>query len=186
MFQIAQFFRIDLRELIAANPQIRNPEAIFPGDILCVPGLVPYPCSIVLQRATSLPTGTEAAALVYLSASGTQAISVIASLPQPFTLGAYDIYVAEAIVPEAAGGPGDQLFPTPEEPPTWSTTISFPTALRPTPNTVVQIRPSNSTTGASGEVILSAVLSACRPMASRRITTGRRSPRRRRRRRTHN
>lgn len=37
MFLIAQRFGISLEALIAANPQIPNPNLIFPGQIVCVP-----------------------------------------------------------------------------------------------------------------------------------------------------
>ncbi|MGI6557795.1 MAG: LysM peptidoglycan-binding domain-containing protein [Limnochordia bacterium] len=38
MFLIAQRFGVSLNALIAANPHISNPNLIFPGDVLCVPG----------------------------------------------------------------------------------------------------------------------------------------------------
>ena len=37
MFFIAQRFNIPLNNLIAANPHIKNPNVLYPGDILCVP-----------------------------------------------------------------------------------------------------------------------------------------------------
>ena len=37
MFSIAQRFGVSLNALIAANPQIPNPNLIFPGQIVCVP-----------------------------------------------------------------------------------------------------------------------------------------------------
>ncbi|NMB02065.1 MAG: SafA/ExsA family spore coat assembly protein [Firmicutes bacterium] len=37
MFTIAQRFGVSLNSLIAANPQITNPNLIFPGQIVCVP-----------------------------------------------------------------------------------------------------------------------------------------------------
>ena len=45
MFSIAQRFGVSLDALIAANPQITNPNLIFPGDVLCVPGAAP-PCRV--------------------------------------------------------------------------------------------------------------------------------------------
>ena len=38
MYLIAQRYGISLNALIAANPQIGDPNLIFPGDVLCVPG----------------------------------------------------------------------------------------------------------------------------------------------------
>lgn len=43
MFLIAQRFGVSLDALIAADPQIPNPNLIFPGDVLCVPGTAPPP-----------------------------------------------------------------------------------------------------------------------------------------------
>ena len=37
MFTIAQLFGVSLQALINANPQISNPNQIFPCDVLCVP-----------------------------------------------------------------------------------------------------------------------------------------------------
>ncbi|NMA91879.1 MAG: SafA/ExsA family spore coat assembly protein [Firmicutes bacterium] len=38
MYFIAKRYGVSLDALIAANPQIANPNLIFPGDVLCVPG----------------------------------------------------------------------------------------------------------------------------------------------------
>lgn len=43
MFQIAQRFGISLQRLIDANPQITNPNLIFPGQVICIPTGIP-PC----------------------------------------------------------------------------------------------------------------------------------------------
>ena len=43
MFTIAQRFGVSLNALIAANPQIPNPNLIFPGQIVCVPTTTPPP-----------------------------------------------------------------------------------------------------------------------------------------------
>jgi spore coat assembly protein SafA len=38
MFEIARRNNISLTALIAANPQISNPDLIFPGQLICIPG----------------------------------------------------------------------------------------------------------------------------------------------------
>ncbi|MDP2871642.1 MAG: SafA/ExsA family spore coat assembly protein [Bacillota bacterium] len=43
MFTIAQKFGVSLAALIAANPQIPDPNVIFPGQQICVPGAPPPP-----------------------------------------------------------------------------------------------------------------------------------------------
>ncbi len=37
LFFIARRFSVDLGELIAANPQIEDPDMIYPGDQICIP-----------------------------------------------------------------------------------------------------------------------------------------------------
>lgn len=161
MSRIAQFFRITPRDLAAANQHIQGPGILLTGDVLCVPGLVPYPSCWLLQAAKTLPLGAGAAAYLHLEANGTLAIGIVARLPQPWQFGDFDIYRAETIVPGVEEGPDNQLFATPEEPPTWATNIGFPASLGPTPDTVVQIRPANSETGVSGAVLLTGLLATC-------------------------
>jgi len=115
----------------------------------------------VLQRQLNLATGIEAAALVYLSAQGTLSVSVVGVLPPPATFGNFDLYIATVLIPEIDGGFGNQLFPTPEDPPTLATTISFPTVAQLTPTSTVEVRPSNSTTGIDGPVLLRGTLQNC-------------------------
>lgn len=44
MYLIARHFGISLDELIAANPQVRDPNLIYPGQVLCIPKRMPVPC----------------------------------------------------------------------------------------------------------------------------------------------
>lgn len=44
MFSIARRFGISLNDLIAANPQVRDPNLIFPGQVLCIPAQAPVTC----------------------------------------------------------------------------------------------------------------------------------------------
>ena len=56
MFEIAKRYNISLTALIAANPQIANPNRIFPGQVLCIPAaVVPMP----LPMPMPLPTPIE-------------------------------------------------------------------------------------------------------------------------------
>lgn len=162
MFKIAQFFRVRLDTLILANPHIPNPAFIVPGDMLCVPGLVSFPCCIVMQPLVNVPVGTEAVALVHTPSVGGEAVTVAGTLPSPSVFGDYNTYIASVIIPEIDGGPGDVLYPTPEDPPTYSTTIEIPTAARLSPNTRVIIEPFKEGEGLSGPVILEARLKNCR------------------------
>lgn len=156
-FNIAQMFRVRLEALAVNNPHIQNPNLIFPGDVLCVPGLIAYPCCIVLRSVVRVPFGTGGAAFINFAPQGGQAVNITATLPQPQAFGNFDIYVGEILIPDI-GGFGNQLFPTPQDPPNWSTRIDIPTVAQITPNSRAVVRPSDSVTGASGPVILEGIV----------------------------
>ena len=152
-YNISQMFRVRLEALAANNPHIPNANVLFPGDVLCVPGFIPYPCCTTLQPRGRVPFGTGGVAYVNFGPRGGQAVSFMATLPQPTIFGNFDMYTAEIIIPDT-GGFGNQLFPTPEDPPTWSTRIELPTAASILPNSVVVIRLYNSVTGTPGAILL--------------------------------
>lgn len=152
-FNISQMFRVRLEALVVNNPHIPNPNLIFPGDVLCVPGLIHYPCCVVLRSLVRVPFGTGGVAFVNFAPQGGQSVIISATLPKPETFGNFDIYVGEILIPDI-GGFGNQLFPPPQTPPNWSTRIDIPIVAQISPNSRVVIRPSNSTTGVSGPVIL--------------------------------
>ena len=51
-------------------------------------------------------------------------------------------------------------FPTPQNPPNWSTRIDIPTVAQISPNSRVLVYPSNSRTGASGPVVLEGIVNS--------------------------
>lgn len=99
---IAQRFGMSLQALIIANPQITNPNLIFPGQVICVPGVpLPIPtveCCMLLFRTANVPVLPEAeaggVARVFQAPQrpGNVLISAI-GLPAPSVLGG-NIYVA--------------------------------------------------------------------------------------------
>lgn len=156
-YNIGQMFRVRLEALAVNNPHIPNPNLIFPGDVLCVPGLISYPCCVILNSAVRVLFGTGGTAFINFAPQGGQAVSITATLPRPGTFGNFDIYTGEILISDI-GGFGNQLFPTPQDPPNWSTRIDIPTAAQITPSSKVIIRPANSITGASGPVILERIV----------------------------
>lgn len=56
MFDIAHSNNISLAALIAANPQITNPDRIFPGQVICIPSSQPQPVPLPTPLPT-LPAG---------------------------------------------------------------------------------------------------------------------------------
>lgn len=156
-FNIAQMVRVRIEALAVNNPHIPNPNVIFPGDVLCVPGLIPYPCCAVLKPRGRVPFGTGGVAYVNFAPRGGQAVNFMATLPQPTVFGNFDIYTGEILIP-GIDGFGSQLFPTSEDPPTWSARVDLPTVASVMPNSRVVIRPSDSSTGISGAVILEGII----------------------------
>lgn len=160
MYRIAQMFRTRLEALAVNNTHIQNPNLLLPGDILCVPSMVAIPCTITLRSIVPLPFGSGGVAFANFAPQGGQAVSVLATLPLATTFGNYDIYIATVFIKEI-GGFGNQLFSTPQNPPTWSTRIDLPTVASLSPDTQVVIQPSNSITGISGPQILIGTLINC-------------------------
>lgn len=160
MFTIAQIFRVRLEALVVNNPHITDPNIIFPGDVLCVPALIPIPCCVLLQRQGRVPFATLGTALANFGPSGGQSISVMATLPTPSFFGNFNGYVATAFFPDI-GGFGNQLFPTPESPPTWATRIDLPTVVSLSRDVSIVVEPFNTATGVSGPVVLRGSLMGC-------------------------
>ena len=163
-FTISQMFRVRIEALAVNNPHIPNPNVLFPGDVLCVPGLIPYPCCTTLQPRGRVPFGTGGAAYVNFGPRGNQSVSFIATLPQPTAFGNFDKYTGEIFIP-GIGSFENQLFATPEDPPTWSARIDLPTVASVIPNSRVVIRPFNSLTGALGMTVLEGIIlgGSCQP-----------------------
>jgi hypothetical protein len=155
-FTITQMFRVRLEALAVNNPHIQNPNVIFPGDVLCVPGLIPYPCCTSLQLRGRVPFGTGGVAYVNFGPRGGQAVSIMATLPQPQVFGNFDSYIGEIVIP-GTGSFGSLLFATSEDPPTWSSRIELPTAASITPNSRVFVRPIHSLAGTSGAPVLEGI-----------------------------
>jgi LysM repeat protein len=156
-FKIAQMFRVRIEALAANNPHITNPNILFIGDVLCVPGFIPYPCCTLLQPRGRVPFGTGGTSYVNFGPRGGQSVSLMATLPKPAVFGNFDKYTGEILIPNT-GVFGNELFATPEDPPTWSVRIDLPTAASVLPNSRVVVRPYNSRTGASGAPVLEGII----------------------------
>lgn len=154
LYMLAGMFRVRLDTLAEVNPHIPNPNVLYPGDILCVPSLVRLPCCTELIKQIRVPFGSYATAFFAYAPRGGQSVTVTATLPEPSYFGRYDIYIATVFFKET-GGFGNELFPSPEDPPTWSSRIELPTALSIVPDSIVTVQPFNSQTGETGPVIFS-------------------------------
>lgn len=95
---IARRFNVSLDRLIAANPQITNPDIIFPGQRICIPTIIPtVECCMLLFRTANVPILPEAeaggAARVFQTSGGGNILVSTIGLPPPETFNG-EIYVA--------------------------------------------------------------------------------------------
>ncbi|MBE3590813.1 MAG: LysM peptidoglycan-binding domain-containing protein [Firmicutes bacterium] len=163
MSSIAAAEGVTLAALIQANPQIPNPNLIFPGEQLCVPAVRPtvFPCCIVLQPTAAAP-GLGIGGVVLLEQVGGffRVTFTGVTLPDPPFFGNFDGYLGRLVFREMVLD--TQLFPTPASArPAW-TGVLF-TGVAANAANLVTIAPFNRQTGQVGPDILSAsVLTCCR------------------------
>ena len=62
LFSIAQRFGVSLQALIAANPQITDPNLLIPGQVICIPREVPVTeeCTFLMDRLAPAPVTASA------------------------------------------------------------------------------------------------------------------------------
>ncbi len=168
MFLVAQRFGVSLDALIAANPHISNPNTIFPGDVLCVPAVVPsaIPCCVLLRPQLGIISDALGTAMIRLLATNQRSVSVLATgIPLPSQLGAFNAYqVVVAFPPPEATQFTFFITPAatvPGQPATWAGTLAFVPGQGFTPDTLIVVRPINTATGVTGNAVLVGTLSAC-------------------------
>ncbi len=132
LFGIAGRFNVPLNSLIAANPQITNPDLIFPGQQICIP--VPIPiveCCLLLFRTANVPVLPDAEAggvarVFQVPQSPGNVLVAAIGLPPPQVLGG-SIYVAWIRRPPQSPIPFQllQTAPVVIEPGVWVGAIVF-------------------------------------------------------------
>jgi spore coat assembly protein SafA len=55
MFEIARMYGISLADLIAANPQISDPNLIYPGQMICIPKTIVSPIGVTPPEQMPMP-----------------------------------------------------------------------------------------------------------------------------------
>ena len=158
--RIAQRLGVDPLLLIENNPHITDPGVIFPGDVLCVPVAIAFPCCAVLAPADpAVPADAIGSALVQRLADGRHSLTITAAnLPDPSTLGDFNAYEASLRIP-GDGGFGGILRPDGGQPPVWTLTIELRPLL--VSGITVAVSPLNTETGVTGPAVLRGNLSQC-------------------------
>lgn len=152
-YNISQIFRVRLEALAVNNPHITNPNIIYPGDVLCVPGFIRYPCCVTLTQDRNLPFGAGGTVFIGFAPQGGQSVSFSATLPEPSAFGDFNSYTGEIFIP-GIGGFGNELQPNSQDPPSWSVRIDLPSAATVMPYSEAIIKPFNNITSTQGPVLL--------------------------------
>lgn len=172
LWTIAKKNNISLAGLISANPQVKDPDTLHEGEVLNLPLADPLspqqislPCCVLLNRSgQSPPADAGGSALIRklaLLRPGRTAITIAAhGLPAPSDQGAFNSYEGIALIPGVITWRW-QLYPTAEPFPTWAGTFTEITEGL-TPQTVVQVRPVNTTTNTAGSPVLASTLAQCK------------------------
>ena len=172
LFLIAQQFGVTLQQLIVANPQVRNPAVIYPGQMICVPvqRQITASCAVLLpvisqELAAALePWAGGVARLVAPEPDYTVVTVSATGLPEPSTFGAFDGYLGNL---RQQRGTQVQQYSTiltlgagnAEMPATWAGSRRVPGLLE--AQDEISVRPHNTATGAVGEIIFASDLAGC-------------------------
>lgn len=159
IIKIAQGIGVPIDLIILNNPHIPDPDIIFPGDVLCVPISLNFPCCAILKPADPSTENTFGSAMVQRLSNGQHLVVITGVyLPNPWSLGDFDEYYGFIGI-AGVGGYGFPLTPVPEQAGTWIGDIILLPLL--SSGNQIYIIPGNSQTGFSGEPILTGILSRC-------------------------
>ncbi|MGM0370594.1 MAG: LysM peptidoglycan-binding domain-containing protein [Bacillota bacterium] len=167
MYYIAQTFESDLDELIQVNSHISDPNIIYPGDLLCVPGKAPVdlPCALALVSQTSqFPDAKGIASVQFVG--GDQYIVSVAAAGLPDEINSFNSYEGLVELPGKEGAFGFNMFISPNlinGTTVWlgSTFIQTIPGLTLSEGTEILVRPSNTETLETGDPILATTLESC-------------------------
>ena len=158
IFLLSRRLGVDDGLIIANNPHIEDPALIFPGDILCLPIPIFFPCRVELFPVPDTPPTQRGEVLVEQLPNGQQQATIVArNLVPPTIFGDFDAY--EGFIEfEGLGAFGFLLTET--TPGFWEGSIIVPRPIF-YAGTVVSVRPTDRETGVSGPPILSRNLEPC-------------------------
>ena len=175
LYEIAQRYGITVDNLIAANPQIENPNQISVGEEICIPteAIVLEKCAVILTAPEYLrpvPARRGGVVLVQKLAESSYVMTVGATgLPAPESIfdGQFDSYVAGvgigistgegrsySIILEESTFSGQQS--------TWSGTKVIPEDPFAVPGTRISVMPYSRDTGIRTNPLLDGMLAECK------------------------
>ena len=168
-FLIARRFGVSLQAIIAANPQVVNPNAIVPSQVVCVPAIVPAidVCVLLLNRTALVPqSATGVALVIQVPPEAASNVLVTTLLPPPGTITpgvGFTVYIAWL-----RGTPRGTIkmpLEVNSQPPLqrWEGGVSAGgAAIIPFSDLIVTVEPNALVTTPSGPVVLRASFNECR------------------------
>lgn len=88
LYKIAQRFGVPLDALIKANPQISDPNLIYPGQVICIPGVHRKEYCIILTPEHHMHHhDCGGVCWVKMKERHTEVIVIATELPDPYTFG---------------------------------------------------------------------------------------------------
>ncbi|MFZ5641915.1 MAG: LysM peptidoglycan-binding domain-containing protein [Bacillota bacterium] len=114
--KIARRFNTTVQAIMAANPQIKDPNVIFAGQEICIPGMqepppVPRPRCVVLHPTDITPTSKAA---VFIEPDLGSIVAILTNVPQPNILPdgeVYKLWVKRPTVTHYAVTTMEEVFP---------------------------------------------------------------------------
>ncbi len=161
LFAIAQRFGVTVQAILAVNPQIVNPALIFPGQPICIPTILQFPCCVILERTANVPAGARGSALIDQVGDTFRVTFAAVGLPDPSTFGNFDAYVGTLTFREADFSallaPAQEL----DQPTVFAGALLLPAGLSPAQESLVLVSPFNTATDVTGPAVLRGEVLEC-------------------------
>lgn len=167
LFSIAQRFGVTVADILAANPQIVDPNVLEVGQVICIPVPAPpppppaAPCCLVLRRPAGVARGEGVAWVQQGPGRMIRLIVSIGDVPEPSQFGNFNQYVA-AITARV----GRIVFPlrrVPGQPfSVWTGAFMSETAGPLQAGSDIIVFPTDPEASVQGPIVLRGSIAACR------------------------
>ncbi|HEX6971891.1 MAG TPA: LysM domain-containing protein, partial [Limnochordia bacterium] len=172
LFNIANRFNTTVSAILAANPQITNPNVLEVGQVICIPAPGPpppperRPCCLILEPVEVVTLMGGGVAWIFEALPPGRSVNVIVSiggLPEPSQFGAgFDRFVATI----QTTGAGRVLIPmtrVPGQPfAVWTGAFSTTTAGPLVADSRITVQPTNAGATMFGPIVVAGNIANCR------------------------
>lgn len=123
---ISQKFGVSLAQILAANPQITNPNVLYVGQRICIPArtVIQKGCAIVLSQSadteSAIPDAGGVVLIQPIEGDRHRITFAAAGLPKPESIGDFTAYVGSVIINGQRHSAILSESEPPEQEPTWA------------------------------------------------------------------